>query len=107
MTADEVRQNTGAGQYGPGSIGGKDVPGFRQEEGVAPDSQTNTYAAVTFFVDNWRWAGVPFYVRAGKRLAKRVSEIAVQVNSAPLHLFNQDSVDAGVNLLILRIQPEE
>src|SRR5260370_39445745 len=84
MTADEVRQNTVAGQYGPASIGGKDVPGFRQEEGVDPNSQTNTYAAVTFFVDNWRWAGVPFYVRTGKRLAKRVSEIAIQFNSAPL-----------------------
>jgi glucose-6-phosphate 1-dehydrogenase len=58
-------------------------------------------------VDNWRWAGVPFYVRTGKRLPKRVSEIAIQFNSAPLHLFNQDSGDAGVNLLILRIQPEE
>jgi glucose-6-phosphate 1-dehydrogenase len=107
MTADEVRQNAVAGQYGPASIGGKDVPGFRQEEGVAPDSQTNTYAAVTFFVDNWRWAGVPFYVRTGKRLPKRVSEIAIQFNSAPLHLFNQDSGEGSVNLLILRIQPEE
>jgi len=107
MTADEVRQNTVAGQYGPASIGGKDVPGFRQEEGVDPNSQTNTYAAVTFFVDNWRWAGVPFYVRTGKRLAKRVSEIAIQFNSAPLHLFNQDSGETSANLLILRIQPEE
>ena len=107
MTADEVRLNAVPGQYGPARIGGKDVPGFRQEEGVAPDSQTNTYAAVTFFVDNWRWAGVPFYVRTGKRLAKRVSEIAIQFNTAPLHLFNQDSGDAGVNLLILRFQPED
>ena len=111
MTRDEVLQNTVAGQYGPARIGGQDVPGFRQEPGVAPNSQTNTYAAVTFFVDNWRWAGVPFYVRTGKRLAKRVSEISIQFNSAPLHLFNQDSGgpsgDPGVNLLILRIQPEE
>src|SRR5271169_6656249 len=107
MTPDEVRQNAVAGQYGPASIGGQDVPGFRQEQGVAPDSQTNTYAAVTFFVDNWRWAGVPFYVRTGKRLAKRVSEIAIQFNTAPLHMFNQDSGETSVNLLILRIQPEE
>ena len=96
MTADEVRQNAVPGQYGPARIGGKDVPGFRQEEGVDPNSQTNTYAAVTFFVDNWRWAGVPFYVRTGKRLAKRVSEIAIQFNSAPLHLFNQDSGETSV-----------
>jgi len=107
MTRDEVKLNAVPGQYGPARIGGNDVPGFRQEEGVDPKSQTDTYAAVTFFVDNWRWAGVPFYVRTGKRLPKRVTEIAIQFNSAPLHLFNQDSGDTGVNLLILRIQPEE
>ena len=107
MTADEVRQNAVAGQYGPARIGGNDVPGFRQEERVDANSQTDTYAAATFFVDNWRWAGVPFYVRTGKRLAKRVSEIAIQFNTAPLHIFNQDSGDTGANLLILRIQPEE
>src|SRR6266542_3309292 len=107
MTGEEVMRNAVPGQYGPARIGAKDVPGFRQEPGVDPNSQTNTYAAVTFFVDNWRWAGVPFYVRTGKRLPKRVSEIAIQFNSAPLHLFNQDSGDPGVNLLILRIQPEE
>src|SRR5271157_2407214 len=75
MTPDEVRRNTVPGQYGPASIGGKDVPGFRQEPGVDPKSQTNTYAAVTLSVENWRWAGVPFYLRTGKRLAKRVTEI--------------------------------
>jgi glucose-6-phosphate 1-dehydrogenase len=107
MTPDEVKRNTVPGQYGPARIGGKDVPGFRQEPGVDPEAQTNTYAAATFFVDNWRWAGVPFYVRTGKRLAKRVTEIAIQFNSAPLHMFNQDGADGAVNLLILRIQPEE
>ena len=107
MTPDEVRKNAVAGQYGPARIGGQDVPGFRQEPGVQPDSQTNTYAAVTFFVENWRWAGVPFYLRTGKRLAKRVSEIAIQFNSAPLHIFNQDGAGDSPNLLILRIQPEE
>ncbi len=71
MTPDEIRCNTVAGQYGPARIGGEDVPGFRQEPGVDPQSQTDTYAAVTFFVENWRWAGVPFYVRTGKRLPKR------------------------------------
>ena len=107
MTAGEVRENAVAGQYGTARIGGKDVPGFRQEDGVDPGSRTDTYAAVTFFVDNWRWAGIPFYLRTGKRLAKRVSEIAIQFNTAPLHMFNQDSGEASVNLLILRIQPEE
>jgi glucose-6-phosphate 1-dehydrogenase len=107
MTPDEVLKNSVSGQYGPARIGGTDVPGYRQEKGVKPDSQTNTYASATFFVDNWRWAGVPFYVRTGKRLAKRVSEIAIQFNSAPLHLFNQDGAGDAPNLLILRIQPEE
>ena len=98
------------GQYGPARIGGQDVPGFRQEPGVDPQSQTDTYAAVTFFVENWRWAGVPFYVRTGKRLPKRVTEIAIQFNQAPLrHLRRQRRrrLAAAPNLLIVRIQPEE
>src|ERR1039457_214191 len=107
MTSDEVRQNTVAGQYGPARIGGNDVPGFRQEAGVDANSRTDTYASETFFADNWRWAGVPFYVRTGKRITKRVSEIAIQFNTAPLHLFNQDSGEIRATLLILRIQPEE
>jgi glucose-6-phosphate 1-dehydrogenase len=105
--SEEILQNTVSGQYGPARIGGEDVPGFRQEPGVDPKSQTDTYVALTLFVDTWRWAGIPFYVRTGKRLAKRVTEIAIQFKSAPLHLFNQDGGEGTVNLLILRIQPEE
>ena len=107
MTPDEVRQNSVAGQYGPASVGGQDIAGFRQEPGVDPQSPTDTYAAVTFFVENWRWAGVPFYVRTGKRLPKRVTEIAIQFNSAPLHIFDDDGGESAPNLLIVRIQPEE
>ena len=108
MTADEIRCNTAPGQYGAARIGGQDVPGFRREPGVKPDAQTDTYAAVTFFIENWRWAGVPFYVRTGKRMAKRVTEIAIQFRQAPLALF-QDEDGGGIapNLLIVRIQPEE
>jgi len=95
------------GQYGAARIGGQDVPGFRQEPGVSPDSQTDTYAAVTFFVENWRWAGVPFYLRSGKRLPKRVTEIAIQFNPAPLAIFGEGDGDRSPNLLIVRIQPEE
>jgi glucose-6-phosphate 1-dehydrogenase len=102
-----VPENAVPGQYGPARIGGVDVPGFRQEKGVDPNSQTETYAAVTFLVDNWRWAGVPFYIRTGKRLPKRVSEIAIQFNPAPLSVFGQNGDGATPNLLILRIQPEE
>ena len=113
MTADEIGANTVAGQYGPARIGGQDVPGFREEPGVDPNSRTDTYAAVTFFVENWRWAGVPFYVRTGKRLPKRVTEIAIQFRPAPLAIFGNGNdgaagLEDGVpNLLIVRIQPEE
>ncbi len=108
---DDVRNVAALGQYGLGHVGGEELLGFRQEPGVDPNAQTPTYAAVKFLVDNWRWAGVPFYVRTGKRLAKRVTDIAIQFHSAPHSVFTLDNQDgaqwAGPNLLILRIQPEE
>jgi glucose-6-phosphate 1-dehydrogenase len=108
MTPEDVRVNTVAGQYGPARIGGEDVPGFRQEPGVDPQARTDTYAAATFFVENWRWAGVPFYVRTGKRLPKRVTEIAIQFHPAPFEIFaDVDGPGSTPNLLIVRIQPEE
>jgi len=107
MTPEEIRQNAVPGQYGPAKIGGKDVPGFRQEEGVDPQSQTDTYVAVTFYVENWRWARVPFYVRTGKHLPKRVTEIAIQFNPAPLAIFDGEGSDSSPDLLLVRIQPEE
>ncbi len=105
LPRDRVLDHAVPGQYGPARLGGRDLPGYRQEPGVDPASQTDTYAAVTFFVDNWRWAGVPFYLRAGKRLPRRVTEIAIQFAPPPLPLFDHDGPAA--NLLILRIQPEE
>jgi glucose-6-phosphate 1-dehydrogenase len=111
MKPEEVPLYAVAGQYGPAKVGGEDMPGFRQEHGVNPEAQTDTYAAATFFVDNWRWAGVPLYIRSGKRLPKRVTDIAIQFNAAPLSLFRQDTKSGLMmprpNLLILRIQPEE
>jgi len=108
MKPDEIRENTVSGQYGSSRIGGQELPGFRQEQGVNPESKTDTYTAVTFFVENWRWAGVPFYVRTGKRLPKRVTEIAIQFNKAPLAIFEDSDGDGTApNLLIVRIQPEE
>jgi glucose-6-phosphate 1-dehydrogenase len=107
MTPDEIRRNAVPGQYGPARIGGEDVAGFRQEPGVGAQSRTETYAAATFFVENWRWAGVPFYVRTGKRLPKRVTEIAIQFNPAPLAIFDRDGAENLPNRLIVRIQPEE
>ncbi len=107
----EVDRYAVAGQYGPSRAGGAETPGFRQETGVDPEAQTDTFAAVTFFVDNWRWAGVPFYVRSGKRMPKRVTDVAIQFNSAPHSLFagngEDERLSARPNLLIMRIQPEE
>jgi glucose-6-phosphate 1-dehydrogenase len=95
-------------QYGPGYHQGSDVPGYRREEGVAPDSTTETYVGLKVFVDNWRWAGVPFYIRTGKRMPKRVSEIAVQFKSVPPILFNADrDHELEPNVLALTIQPNE
>ena len=109
LEPDQVEANAVAGQYGPGRVGGRQVAGFRQEPGVNAESTTDTYAAVTFLLDNWRWAGVPFYIRTGKYLPKRVSEIAIHFRSAPLSVFrsSDEPGETVPNLLILRIQPEE
>src|SRR5216684_912242 len=104
---EDVPKYAVAGQYGPATVGGQEMVGFRQEPSVDPNAQTDTYAAVTFFIDNWRWAGVPFYIRTGKRLPKRVSEIAIQFNDAPHAMFGENGAGETPNLLILRIQPEE
>jgi glucose-6-phosphate 1-dehydrogenase len=99
------------GQYGPGQISGKDVPGYRQEERVDPESGTETYAAIKLGIDNWRWAGVPFYLRAGKRLAKRDTEISIQFKQPPMMIFNRGAAgDCGEiqpNVITIRIQPDE
>jgi glucose-6-phosphate 1-dehydrogenase len=108
FTIQEVAHNTVRGQYGPGAIYGKPVPGYRQEHGVPPTSETETYVAARFFVDNWRWSGVPFYLRHGKRLPKRDTEIAIQFKPAPLSLFQHTAADEmQPNALVLHIQPDE
>jgi glucose-6-phosphate 1-dehydrogenase len=95
-------------QYGPGVVAGRPVPAYRQEEGVAPDSRTETYAALRLRVSNWRWAGVPFYLRTGKRLALKLTEIAVQLKPVP-HLPFQNTGSMGVqpNTIVITIQPDE
>ena len=96
------------GQYARGFVDGKDVPGYREEEGVAADSLTETYFAAKLYVDNWRWADTPFYVRAGKRLARRETTIAIQFKRAPHPPF-EDSAGEGLrpNVLLVDIQPDE
>lgn len=95
------------GQYGPGFIEGKPVVGYRQEENVNHNSSIETYVALKLFIDNWRWAGVPFYLRAGKRLPKRATEIAIVFNSAPGYLFQREGAANEPNVLVIRIQPDE
>ena len=108
MPPEQVDQHTVRGQYGPGTVAGQAVPGYREEPGVAADSMTETYVALRFFIDNWRWAGVPFLLRTGKRLPKRVSEIAIQFRSAPLMLFDDGPLsDIEPNVLAMQVQPDE
>ncbi len=108
MTTQEVAASTVRGQYGPGRIGNLGVPGYRQEPGVKGDSNTETFAAVRLQVDNWRWAGVPFYLRTGKRLANNVTEIKLHFKRTPQALFaGTDTGSFGPNVVSLRIQPDE
>ncbi len=108
-TAEDVLTRTVRGQYGEGTMpGGRPVPAYRSEPNVAQASTVETYAAVKLLIDNWRWADVPFYLRTGKRLARRQTEIAIQFKRAPSVLFRETSVPRlEANLMILRIQPEE
>ena len=108
ISGKQVQQHVVRAQYGAGFHQGEQVPGYRREEGVKADSTTETFVALKLYIDNWRWAGVPFYVRTGKRMPKRASEIAVQFKDVPPILFNADR-DAPLdpNVLALRIQPDE
>ncbi len=104
----EIRDGTVRGQYGPGAIGGIVVPGYRSEPEVAPESVTETYVALKLYIENWRWAGVPFYLRTGKRLPKRTTEIAIEFNLPPLMLFGKDGANQmEPNSLVFNIQPDE
>jgi glucose-6-phosphate 1-dehydrogenase len=96
------------GQYGRGFVEGEEVPGYREEEGVAPDSMTETYVAAKLYVDNWRWADTPFYVRAGKRLARRETSIAIQFKRAPHPPFEETAAEGlRPNVLLVHVQPDE
>jgi len=108
MSDEEVLTRTVRGQYGEGLEGNTRVPGYRTEPMVAPDSRTETFVAMKLFIDNWRWADVPFYLRTGKRLPKRVTEIVIQFKRAPFVLFRKTPVDRlEQNRLVLHLQPDE
>lgn len=105
---EEVHLSTVRGQYGPGRVDGKEVRGYREEEGVPPDSQTPTYVAARLYLDSWRWANVPFLLRHGKRMNKRGTEIAIHFTTPPLALFRGTHVcETAASMLVLRIQPNE
>jgi glucose-6-phosphate 1-dehydrogenase len=103
FTPDRIRTDAVRGQYGPGFAAAQPVPGYREEEKVSSQSSTETYAALRFYVDNWRWQDVPFLLRSGKRLPKRVSEIAIEFKPVPHLLFEESTPD----VLAVRIQPDE
>ena len=105
---DAVHRSTVRGQYGKGWIGGRKVRAYREEDGVPPDSQTETFAALRLFVDNWRWQDVPFYLRTGKRLPLQVSEIAIQFRAVPHQSFpTEATLDWQPSRLVMSIQPDE
>jgi glucose-6-phosphate 1-dehydrogenase len=107
FTESDIDQFTVRGQYGPGKVNGKEVLGYQEEGVVAPLSYTPTFFSGKFHIANWRWAGVPFYIRTGKRLAKRITEIAIQFKQLPLRLFGRTCDTVDPNILLLTIQPEE
>ncbi len=107
LTPEEVARRTVRGQYQAATIGGKDAKGYREEERIAPDSQTETFAAVKLLIDNWRWKGVPFYLRSGKRMPRQGSEICIHFKPAPGVLFGADGRHLAHNILVLRVQPNE
>ena len=108
LTEERALQDTVRGQYGEGIVGGEPAVAYRDEEHVDPQSETPTYVAMKLFIDNWRWSGIPFYLRTGKSLTSRTTEIAVRFKRAPFSLFRDSSVDhLDPNWLLLRLQPDE
>jgi glucose-6-phosphate 1-dehydrogenase len=108
LDSEDVLQRSVRGQYGDGMIGEEKVPRYRSEPGVAPESRTETFVALKLNIDNWRWAGVPFYLRTGKRLAKRHTEIAIHFKRTPFELFrNAPFHKLHTNTLVIQIQPVE
>lgn len=107
ITPQEVADKTVRGQYRAGAVMGRAVPGYLEEEGIAPDSRTETFVAIKAEIANWRWAGVPFYLRTGKRMQSRVAEIVVRFRDVPHAIFPRPSTASPQNRLVIQLQPEE
>ncbi len=106
-STEQAARDVVRGQYGRGWVEGEEVPGYREEPEVDPESETETFVAAKLEVDDWRWGGVPFYLRTGKRLPKRATEIAIQFKAVPHRLFADTTADPEPNLLAVRVQPDE
>lgn len=108
FSPEDVLNKSVRGQYGPGTLHGNDLPGYRSEQGVPENSETETYAALKLSIDNWRWAGVPFYVRTGKRMERKHTSILIQFKQAPFVLFRKTPVEKlTTNRIVIHIQPDE
>ncbi len=107
LSEEDVPRQVIRGQYLSSQIDGESIPAYRDEKGVDPESRTETYIAMKFYIDNWRWGGVPFYIRTGKRLPTRVTEVVVHFKPTPHTLFMDDEICSSCNQLIIRIQPDE
>jgi len=108
IDTERLGESLALGQYGRGMIDGEPVAGYREEPGVSPESTTPTFAALRIFIDNWRWSGVPFYLRSGKRLARRKAEISIRFRPVP-HLMFSAHIREPIepNTLVIRVQPDE
>src|SRR3954453_9047996 len=108
LNGETIAHHVVRGQYAQGYVAGSEVPGYRDEDGVSPESKTETFVALKLEIDNWRWNGVPFYLRTGKRLPRRVTEIAIQFKSVPHLMFKlTEGQSLPPNVLTMRIQPDE
>jgi len=108
LKEEDVKKSCVRGQYSSGKINGKNVVGYTQEKGISKNSKTETFVALKLFIDNWRWSGVPFYLRTGKRLKEQSAEIVIAFKSLPMVLFkNDDNNNAEPNALVIRVQPYE
>jgi glucose-6-phosphate 1-dehydrogenase len=107
LTPEEVAERVVRGQHGPGEVEGESVPGYREIDGVDPDSTTETYVALELGIENWRWADVPFFLRTGKRLARTVTEIAVHFKRTPHSIFRQSDESVAPNEIVMRFKPDE
>ena len=107
FSENDISKNSIRGQYTSATVKGEKLIGYREEKGIGKDSRTESYVAMKLFIDNWRWGGVPFYIRSGKRLPTKVTEVVIHFKPTPHFLFSKQDINSSCNQLVLRIQPDE